>query len=172
MSQQASSEIELSHLGLMALYSEIHPTISHIVHYGINMIAPVYKLQVTPPPHTTHTHLTICHMVYTIHVHHMVLTIYNYNSLKLLPAVSQHINRWSNFFLVQVTDEALILRRFPDERISVRLWNDQITHIERNKGRATVSVRYNHTYGEFAHHFHTKQVHSFCWLLIFECFAY
>ncbi len=43
---QTSSEIELSHLSLVALYSEIHPTISHIVHYGINMIAPVYKLQV------------------------------------------------------------------------------------------------------------------------------
>ncbi len=46
LSLQTSSEIELSHLSLMALYSEIHPTISHIVHYGINMIAPVYKLQV------------------------------------------------------------------------------------------------------------------------------
>lgn len=50
------------------------------------------------------------------------------------------------------------MRRFPDERISARLWNDRITHIERNRGRATVSVRYNDSYGEFTHHFHTKQV--------------
>ena len=33
-------------LGLLALYSELHPTISYIVHYGIDMLAPVYKLQV------------------------------------------------------------------------------------------------------------------------------
>ena len=30
----------------MALYSEVHPTVTYIVHYGINMLAPVYKLQV------------------------------------------------------------------------------------------------------------------------------
>ena len=43
---QTSTEVDLSDLGLLALYSEIHPTISYIVHYGVNMIAPVYKLQV------------------------------------------------------------------------------------------------------------------------------
>ena len=57
---QASNEIDPSYLGLTALYSEIHPTISHIIHYGVNMIAPVYKLQVGST-HTracarTHTH--------------------------------------------------------------------------------------------------------------------
>ena len=41
-----STEVDLSDLGLLALYSEIHPNISYIVHYGVNMIAPVYKLQV------------------------------------------------------------------------------------------------------------------------------
>jgi len=44
--QNTSTEVDLSDLGLLALYSEIHPTISYIVHYGVNMIAPVYKLQV------------------------------------------------------------------------------------------------------------------------------
>ena len=33
-------------LGLMALYSEVHPTVSYIVHYGLDILAPVYKLQV------------------------------------------------------------------------------------------------------------------------------
>lgn len=45
-SQQAQSDMDLSDLGLMALYSEVHPTVTYIVHYGINMLAPVYKLQV------------------------------------------------------------------------------------------------------------------------------
>ena len=48
-SLQSSSEqtqVDLSDLGVVALYSEVHPTSSHIVHYGVNMIAPVYKLQV------------------------------------------------------------------------------------------------------------------------------
>lgn len=43
---QSSSEVDLSDIGLMSLYSEVHPTVSYIIHYGINMIAPVYKLQV------------------------------------------------------------------------------------------------------------------------------
>ena len=43
---QDSSDLDLSDIGLMSLYSEVHPTVSYIVHYGINMIAPVYKLQV------------------------------------------------------------------------------------------------------------------------------
>ena len=43
---QSSMEMDLSDIGLMSLYSEVHPTTSYIVHYGINMIAPVYKLQV------------------------------------------------------------------------------------------------------------------------------
>ena len=38
--------MDLSDLGLMALYSEVHPTVTYIVHYGINLLAPVYKLQV------------------------------------------------------------------------------------------------------------------------------
>ena len=46
---QTSTEVDLSDFGLLALYSEIHPTISYIVHYGVNMIAPVYKLQVRTP---------------------------------------------------------------------------------------------------------------------------
>ena len=44
---QASTELDLSSLGLLTLYSEVHPTISYIVHYGINVVAPVYKLQVS-----------------------------------------------------------------------------------------------------------------------------
>ena len=52
---QTSTEVDLSDLGLLALYSEIHPTISYIVHYGVNMIAPVYKLQVR----TQHCGVTI-----------------------------------------------------------------------------------------------------------------
>ena len=44
---QPPEDLDLNELGLMALYSEVHPTISYIVHYGINMIAPVYKLQVS-----------------------------------------------------------------------------------------------------------------------------
>ena len=43
---QATEEVELSCLSLMSLHSETHPTISYIVHYGVNVIAPVYKLQV------------------------------------------------------------------------------------------------------------------------------
>ena len=46
LSTQSSMEMDLSDVGLMSLYSEVHPTTSYIVHYGINMIAPVYKLQV------------------------------------------------------------------------------------------------------------------------------
>ena len=45
---QAKSELDLSSLGLLTLYSEVHPTISYIVHYGISVVAPVYKLQVSP----------------------------------------------------------------------------------------------------------------------------
>ena len=46
LSTQSSMEMDLSDVGLMSLYSEVHPTTSYIIHYGINMIAPVYKLQV------------------------------------------------------------------------------------------------------------------------------
>lgn len=46
MFKQASEEVELNCLSLMSLYSETHPTVSYIVHYGINVVAPVYKLQV------------------------------------------------------------------------------------------------------------------------------
>lgn len=52
---QTSTEVDLSDRGLLALYSEIHPTISYIVHCGVNMIAPVYKLQVR----TQHCGVTI-----------------------------------------------------------------------------------------------------------------
>ena len=52
---QTSTEVDLSDCGLLALYSEIHPTISYIVHYDVNMIAPVYKLQVR----TQHCGVTI-----------------------------------------------------------------------------------------------------------------
>lgn len=96
-----SSEVDLSDLGLMALYSEVHPTISYIVHYGVCMLAPVYKLQ--------------------------------------------------------ITDEALILRRFPDEKVSSRLWNDCITEFTLSDARSTLSIRYRDNHGEFSHHFHTKQ---------------
>ena len=38
--------MDINLLGLLALYSELHPTVSYIVHYGMDMLAPVYKLQV------------------------------------------------------------------------------------------------------------------------------
>ena len=43
---QNSGEVDINMLGLLALYSEVHPTVSYIVHYGQDILAPVYKLQV------------------------------------------------------------------------------------------------------------------------------
>ena len=44
---QGSDEVDISMLGMMALYSEVHPTVSYIIHYGMDVLAPVYKLQVS-----------------------------------------------------------------------------------------------------------------------------
>jgi hypothetical protein len=38
--------VDVNLLGLMALYSEVHPTVTYIIHYGLDVLAPVYKLQV------------------------------------------------------------------------------------------------------------------------------
>ena len=59
---------------------------------------------------------------------------------------------------LQVTKEVLILRRFPDEKLSSRLWNDCIVELSSNAKRETVSVKYHDSHGEFKHHFHSKQV--------------
>ena len=69
------------------------------------------------------------------------------------------------YIYIQVTSEALILRRFPDESITSRLWNDHVTEIECNKDRSTVTVRYRDAQGEYNHHFHTKQVPLQCEVL-------
>ena len=47
-SMQKSEKVDINMLGLMALYGEVHPTVSYIVHYGVDVVAPVYKLQVSP----------------------------------------------------------------------------------------------------------------------------
>ncbi len=50
LTSQGSDEVDISMLGVMALYSEVHPTVSYIIHYGTNVLAPVYKLQVRQCP--------------------------------------------------------------------------------------------------------------------------
>ena len=75
----------------------------------------------------------------------------------LLPAVVEFLHHVYTYTL-QITDEALILWRFPDERISSRLWNDYISEISCSERRATVSIKYRDTHGEYSHHFHSKQV--------------
>lgn len=101
LEEEKSEKVDINMLGLMALYSEVHPTVTYIVHYGVDVVAPVYKLQ--------------------------------------------------------ITDNVLILRRFPDDKILCRLWNDCISIVRYNKARATVSVLHRDTHGEYYHHFHTKQ---------------
>ena len=72
----------------------------------------------------------------------------------------QYFNLSLSLSLPQLTSEALILRRFPDESITSRLWNDHVTEVNFNKDRSTVTVRYKDSNGEYNHHFHTKQVES------------
>ena len=47
---QTSTEVDLSDLGLLALYSEIHPTISYIVHYGVRAVTRGGSLGADEPP--------------------------------------------------------------------------------------------------------------------------
>ena len=64
----------------------------------------------------------------------------------------------SFIILSQITSECLILRRFPDEKISTRLWNDRISAISNNDRCATVTIHYRDNSGECKHHFHSKEV--------------
>jgi len=84
-----------------------------------------------------------------------------------LPAVVEFPHHVYTYTL-QITDEALILRRFPDEKISSRLWNDCISEISCSERRATVSIKYRDTHGEYSHHFHSKQVGKVPFLLHWE----
>jgi len=77
----------------------------------------------------------------------------------LLPAVVEFLHHVYTYTL-PITDEALILRHFPD-KISSRLWNDCISEISCSERRATVSIKYRDTHGEYSHHFHSKQVGNF-----------
>ena len=71
--------------------------------------------------------------------------------------VTMCLHFWSAF---QITSDCLILRRFPDEKISARLWNDRISVISNNDRRATVTIHYRDNGGECKHHFHSKEVNS------------
>ena len=64
--------------------------------------------------------------------------------------------------LLQITDDVCILRRFPDEKITCRFWNDCISQITSNEDSMIVSFSYKEALGEYTHHFHSKQVSIFC----------
>jgi len=85
----------------------------------------------------------------------------------LLPAVVEFLHHVCTYTL-QITDEALILCHFPDEKISSRLWNDCISEISCSERRATVSIKYRDTHGEYSHHFHSKQVGKVPFMLHWE----
>lgn len=96
------NHIDVRDLAVLSLYSETHSIIVYVVHHGISVISPIYKLQ--------------------------------------------------------ITDEVCILRRFPDERIAFRFWNDRISKIDYDYSRMTVTFLYQESEErEYFHHFHSKQ---------------
>ncbi|XP_011405011.1 PREDICTED: MAP kinase-activating death domain protein-like [Amphimedon queenslandica] len=103
-----SNGVNIKNLAVLALFSERHPIITYVVHHGISVTAPIFKLQ--------------------------------------------------------VTDEVCILRRFPDERITCRFWNDHILNIDIDESRLTISFLYKEGSSEYWQHFHSKQYHE-----IYQC---
>ena len=95
--EKHSSDLDLTDLGLLPLYSESHPSVTYVVHYGRTMEAPVFYLQ--------------------------------------------------------ITDEACILKQFPDDKISYRLWNDLIMDVSCDNKCHVLTILYK----DYKHHFHSKQ---------------
>jgi hypothetical protein len=100
--------VSVKNLAILSLYSELHPIVTYVIHHGISITAPIFKLQ--------------------------------------------------------ITDDVCILRRFPDERITCRFWNDRISKISTNHTHNTVSFLYQEETGDYYHHFHSKQYNE-----VYQC---
>ena len=70
-----------------------------------------------------------------------------------------------------MTDEVCILRRFPDERITCRFWNDQILNIDTDESRLTISFQYKEGSSEYWQHFHSKQVSHLVTIVLYVLYV-